>query len=157
MCFYLRTQDILPYGSEGAIGVYTHTYTHTHTHTHTRARTHTHTHLLHARIARPALLVPTDEVDASMPEPGKNEFVVRFFEDCTYSTAGVNDLVLFNAGARPYVFRELLLCYLARAASSVLLHVYVRNTRPCTAPRPHPSHATAIAATCLALLSRSYP
>ncbi|KAJ2520803.1 hypothetical protein H4217_001801 [Coemansia sp. RSA 1939] len=52
----------------------------------------------------PAMVVPTDEIDATMgcSQLGENEYLVKYFEDNKYSTVRGSELRLFNTDQQPF-------------------------------------------------------
>ncbi|KAJ2157583.1 hypothetical protein GGF46_004401 [Coemansia sp. RSA 552] len=52
----------------------------------------------------PAMIVPTDEIDATMDcvQLGADEYLVKYFEDCAYSTVRGRDLRVFNTAQKPF-------------------------------------------------------
>ncbi|KAJ2822757.1 hypothetical protein IWW50_004080, partial [Coemansia erecta] len=52
----------------------------------------------------PAMIVPTDEIDTTMgcTQLGADEYLVKYFEDCKYSTVRGSELRVFDTNQRPY-------------------------------------------------------
>ncbi|KAJ2081250.1 hypothetical protein H4R24_002469 [Coemansia sp. RSA 988] len=52
----------------------------------------------------PAMIVPTDEIDSTMgcTQLGTDEYLVKYFEDCKYSTVRGSELRVFGTSQRPF-------------------------------------------------------
>ncbi|ORX88475.1 hypothetical protein K493DRAFT_306585 [Basidiobolus meristosporus CBS 931.73] len=57
----------------------------------------------------PALLVPTSETDKSMRKPKSGQYIVRYFEDGTYSLCWPYEFVIFDSTSSPFTqFKKLI-------------------------------------------------